>query len=583
MNNWLILAFLAVALALLPYVEWKELSDSPLVAGSGMGKEVKLPSRNTLLNQLKNENEFDILIIGGGATGAGAALEATKRGLKTALVEMDDFGAGTSSRSTKLLHGGVRYLKKAITKWDPSQLQLVKEALHERWNLFQQAPHLTNPIPILTPSYSLFDLVFSFFQLKLYDWIAYPHIHSSDYIPSGKAKTQFPQLKDEGLEGAVVYYDGQFDDARFNLAVVMSAIEKGATAVNRAQVVDMEHDNQGKVKRVVVQDRISGEKIRVGARTVVNAAGHFADEIRKLDDQNAVQILQASAGTHIVLNKDFCPRNEGLLITKTEDKRVIFLLPWHGATLAGTTDAPSNVTNNPRPTEAEIEYILNHINKYFAVQVNRRDVRSAWSGIRPLKKASDSKDTASVSREHAIYTSPSGLLTIVGGKWTTYRRMGQDIINRAVNVSSLNPTSQESGTDHIKLVGAYEYHEDASRALANMFELDQDVALHLNEAYGDQAYTIARRCLNQPHLCKRLVSNYPYIEAEVLHTVEREYALHPIDFLERRIRIALLDNEATLQALPRVIELMSSSLEWSDQRTKQMQKEAKDHLTISTK
>ncbi|KAL6069099.1 Glycerol-3-phosphate dehydrogenase [Balamuthia mandrillaris] len=639
-QKWLWIAAIFVAVGMLPYMSWKNLHDPVSKGATGTGRSLPptLPSRQALLRQLEDGQDFDLLIVGGGATGAGAALDATVRGLKVALVEMDDFAAGTSSRSTKLLHGGVRYLKKAIDRWDYSQFSLVREALHERWNLFQQAPHLTNPIPILTPIYSWSDLLPSLLQLKLYDWIAYPHIHNSYFLTSGQALQHFPQIQPEGLHGAVVYYDGQFDDARFDLALIMTAISRGAVAVNRVKAVDILHEEidvavngGGEAKGVakdrvvsgaVVEDQLTGRRFEVRAKAVINAAGHFADEIRLMDDPTGKRVLQASAGTHIVLDGRFTPPTEGLLITKTSDRRVVFLLPWHNKTLAGTTDGPCNITNNPRPKQEEIDYILRHINENFNQKVSRSDVLSAWSGIRPLKKAEEAKDTASMSREHAIYTSPSKLMTIIGGKWTTYRKMSEDIVYHAVvdvllanekvktdkNEDRLKRYEEiaQSGkenpvTEELKLVGAVEYNPDYVEGIQKdypaLFQtlLEKElggkdktflhaVAEHLNRAYGDQAWKVAEiasASASSASSSLLLLPNYPFLEAEVLHAIRNEYCVTAVDFLERRIRLALLDNAATLRALPRVVQLMAEELRWDEERRQKELEEAQEHFRIT--
>ena len=347
-------------------------------------------------------------------------MDANSRGLKVALFEKEDYSSGTSSRSTKLLHGGVsikanlkiyknckvRYLKKAMTNLDASQFFLVREALHERYLLFNQAPHLTNFIPLITPMYSWSEIIPTFIQLKLYDWIAYPHLHDSYFVSAEEASKLFPMIKKEGLKGAMIYYDGQFDDARTNLGLILTSIQRGVLSLNRFGVAELTHNSTGKLNGAIVKDELTGKTYPVRANTIINAAGHFADDIRLMDDATSTKLLQAASGIHIVLDGKFCPANEGLLIPKTKDNRVLFLLPWKGKTLAGTTDSPSPITNNPKPSEADIQYILDHINMYFQVKVSREDVLSAWSGIRPLKKATEEKDTASISREHAIYTSP---------------------------------------------------------------------------------------------------------------------------------------------------------------------------------
>jgi glycerol-3-phosphate dehydrogenase len=372
---------------------------------------------------LERDEPFDLLIIGGGASGTGAALDAVTRGLTVALVERDDLSAGTSSRSTKLIHGGVRYLEKAVKGLDRTQFALVRDALRERAVLLRNAPHLCHALPLVTPLYSTLQVPYIMTGLKMYDWLAgRENLHPSRFVNAREAKRRFPQLKAAGLRGGVIYYDGQFDDARMNVAIALSAAERGAVIVTHAEVTAVHHDG-GRIAGVTVLDRASGERAEVAARAVVNATGPYADAIRRLDDPGAEPMLSASSGVHIVLDERFAPPDTGLLIPKTEDGRVLFLLPWLGSTLVGTTDQPAPVVDDPEATEEEIEYILRHLGRYFDLPVARADVKAAWSGLRPLVADPKAADTARLSRDHVVHVSGSGLVTIAGGKWTTYRRM----------------------------------------------------------------------------------------------------------------------------------------------------------------
>eukprot|EP01104_Vermistella_antarctica_P002353 TRINITY_DN1261_c0_g1_i2.p1 TRINITY_DN1261_c0_g1~~TRINITY_DN1261_c0_g1_i2.p1 ORF type:complete len:515 (+),score=149.04 TRINITY_DN1261_c0_g1_i2:205-1749(+) len=509
---------------------------------------------------------------------------------------------------------------------DYSQYSLVKEALHERHTMFMQAPHLTNSIPILTPIYDWLQLPLQYLELKLYDIIAYPHIHNSYLIMADEATGRFPVLEKEGLKGAIVYYDGQFDDARFNLAVVLTATAHGASVSNYLKATNLMHNSDGKANGVRVQDAETGREFNIRGKVVVNAAGHFADHVRMMDSDDSTPVLQASRGTHIALDASLIPFDTGLLIPRTEDGRVLFLLPWHGATIAGTTDKPCEVTNNPRPSEEEIEYILRHVNRYFGLEKNltRADVLSAWSGIRPLKRANDSKDTASVSREHAVYTSQSGMMTVVGGKWTTYRRMAVDVVNKIedfhVALAPSNPppaTAVENDdadddddekddlrwfhTFEMKLHGAHNWNPQHGAALADEYEIPTDVARYLNLAYGDLAHLVGiiaqapipttapvgddEESQDKPvaitSLKDRLADGYPYIAAEVIYAVEKEYARTPIDFLERRMRLSLVNNDAAVSALDTVVELFGRKLGWDSEKKAAETEKARTFFTIS--
>jgi len=535
-------------------------------------KKIKPPqSRELLLGTLKSDH-FDVLIIGGGATGAGAALDAASRGLNVALIEAQDFSSGTSSRSTKLVHGGVRYLENAVKKLDLQEYELVRDALKERRRFLDNAPHLTNALPILTPVYGWFEAFYFWIGLKLYDLVAQnASLGKSEFIAREEAIKRFPQLKTKGLKGAVVYYDGQFDDARMNVSIILSALEKGAVAINyvKAEGLIKEKDL---VTGVLIKDMLSGQSWPVKARIVINATGPFADNIRQMDNPEAKSIMVPSQGSHILLPERFSPPHDGLIIPKTKDGRVLFLLPWMNKTLAGTTDHMEKITDAPRATNDEVEYILEHLRLYFAIPVKREDILATWSGLRPLAKPQHmSKETASISRDHLIEVSPSKLITIVGGKWTTYRKMAEDVINTAVKVGDLKPV-HESSTQDLKLVGARNYTESLASELIKQKQLEPDIATHLAHAYGDQAPMVIALWDRDPKLATRLVSNYPYVAAEVIYALRNEYAHHATDILARRMRLAFLDNQAARSALPQVIELMAHENHW-DERRKQAELE----------
>lgn len=380
-----------------------------------------LPSRVAQLTSLKDTKEFDVLVIGGGATGAGVALDAVSRGLKTALVEQDDFSSGTSSRSTKLIHGGVRYLQKAIMHLDYDQYHMVKEALYERANLLFIAPHLSNPLPIMLPVYQWWQVPYYWFGIKMYDIVAGKKlVKPSYYLSKTKALELFPMLKKSKLCGALVYYDGQHNDARMNIAIALTAARMGATIANHVEVTQLikKTDSEGKsvICGAVVKDKMTGSEFEVRAKSVVNATGPFTDTIRQLDNPKTPKICQPSAGVHIVLPDYYSPDKMGLLDPSTSDGRVIFFLPWEGATIAGTTDRPCKVTHHPAPMEEDIQFILSEVRHYLTsdIEVRRGDVLSAWAGIRPLVLDPNKSSTESIARNHIIHVSESKLVTIAG-------------------------------------------------------------------------------------------------------------------------------------------------------------------------
>ncbi|XP_029936217.1 glycerol-3-phosphate dehydrogenase, mitochondrial isoform X1 [Myripristis murdjan] len=547
----------------------------------------ELPSRQAQLVALRSTQEFDVLIVGGGATGSGCALDAVTRKLKTALVERDDFSSGTSSRSTKLIHGGVRYLQKAIMKLDYEQYRMVKEALRERSNLLAIAPHLSAPLPIMLPVYKWWQLPYYWAGIKIYDLVAGGQCLKSSYVLSkNKALELFPMLKKDKLVGAIVYYDGQHNDARMNLAIALTAARYGAAIANYTEVVHLlkRADPQTGKERVCgahCRDVITGQEFDVRAKCVINATGPFTDALRKMDDQKNPNICQPSAGVHIVIPGYYSPDNMGLLDPATSDGRVIFFLPWERMTIAGTTDTPTEITQHPIPVEEDINFILTEVRNYLSpdVEVRRGDVLAAWSGIRPLVTDPNSKDTQSICRNHIVSISDSGLVTIAGGKWTTYRSMAEHTLDAAVKAHGL--TADSSRTVGLMLEGAKDWSPTMYIRLVQDYGLEVEVAQHLASTYGGRAYEVAKIAhvtgKRWPIVGKRLVSEFPYIESEVLYAV-KEYACTAIDVVARRTRLGFLNVQAAEEALPRIVELMARELKWSDQKKKEELAAAKRFL-----
>jgi glycerol-3-phosphate dehydrogenase len=545
-------------------------------------------------SQKKEDQAYDLLVIGGGATGAGIALDAATRGLKVALVERDDFASGTSSRSTKLVHGGVRYLEKAVWNLDYDQYELVKEALRERSNFLHAAPHLTSWLPVMLPLKHWWQLPYFFAGTKCYDLLAGSEANpSSYYMPRRKAIEAFPMLK-KNLVGALVYYDGQQNDSRMNVLLALTAALYGATTVNHLEVIKLERDAQGRLCGARVRDLVHNDndstnepqEFIVRAKGIINATGPFADAIQQMDEPRARDIISPSSGVHITLPAHFAPQNMGLLDPSTSDGRVLFMLPWQGTTLAGTTDAPCQISNDPQATERDIDWILKEVRKHLAPEVSleRRDVLAAWSGIRPLVRDPDAKNTESLVRSHLVSVSKSGLLTCAGGKWTTYRQMAEDAVDKAIEVFNLSPKALEkipniSGlpyihepvtltgtcqTQQLRLIGAHGYSPTLHINLIQRFNLDPDIATHLATSYGDRAWEVAS--LAPGNINTRLSPQYPLIEAEIRYAVSREYAQTAVDVLARRTRLSFMDAQAALEALPSVIEVMGRELRWSKDR-----------------
>jgi glycerol-3-phosphate dehydrogenase len=506
-------------------------------------------SRNAQINRLKKEY-FDVLVIGGGATGSGIVLDAALRGYKAALVERGDFSSQTSSHSTKLLHGGVRYLERAFKKLDFDQFRLVKSSLKERAEVMKLAPHLSRPLPIVIPVQSWFQAAYYWAGIKAYDFLSGKHqIGKSRFISKPAVEKYFPKMHIDGLKGGILYFDGQFDDARLNISIVLTALFYGASTANYVKVVDLHHQD-GRLCSVQVQDQLSEDSWEVKSKVVVNATGPFADEVRLLDNLSIKPRLIGSIGSHLVLDDSFAPVQAGLLIPKTADGRVLFVLPWQGKTLVGTTDIPSPIQYNPKPTEAEEEYLLEHLEKYLGFRVQTQAIQARWAGIRPLISEEGEHKSAQLSREYVIEKSHSGMYSILGGKWTSYRKMGEELLNRIESDGELIP-AHSCQTHTTPLVGGEPPWEGWQEALK---DYDQDIQDHLYQAYGTRSVDIVNLA-RERKLKSRLHPNYPYVEAEVVWAVEKEMAMTPEDILSRRLRLMMLDQKAGSEVFPRVVEL----------------------------
>lgn len=555
----------------------------------------EVPPRAAQLARLKKEH-FDVLVIGAGATGSGCALDAATRGLNTAVVDAADFAAGTSGRSTKLIHGGIRYLETAFMKFDYAAFKLVFEALEERSFFLSAAPYMNRPLPIMIPIYNWWEVPYMWAGAKMYDVVAGSKrfVPSSYYINAEEAMFQFPMLRKEGLKGAVVYYDGQMNDTRMNVSLALTASQNGAAVCNYVKVEHLLKDAAGKVRGAHVKDTLTGEEWDVTASAVVNATGPFTDGIRLMDDPTKEKIVVPAAGVHTVLPDHFSPNRMGLIVPKTTDGRVLFFLPWENGTLAGTTDSESEITMLPSPTKQEVDFIIDEANRYLSQEVTRADVKSAWSGIRPLVKDPRHNDgtTSKISREHVVEVSDSHLVTIAGGKWTTYRRMAQDAIDALVAaVPEVQRKAAPCKTRDVGIIGADRIGEVCNKkfdtitvTLRESYHLDKDISEHLMRNYGTRALQIAeieregfldRKPSDHP---RRLHPKYPYLEAEVVFAVRQEYAEKATDVIGRRMRLAFIDSAATAQLVPRVVSMMGDLHGWSKTRREQETNECLEYL-----
>lgn len=502
--------------------------------------------RHEILQTITQTPEWDIVVIGGGATGLGIAVDAASRGFKTLLLEAHDFAKGTSSKATKLVHGGVRYLAQG-------NISLVFEALHERGRLRKNAPHLVRVMPHVVPAYNLIDLPFYGSGLLLYSVLAGRLGFGFSRIISGKeAVSLAPTLNQHNLKGGIVYYDGQFDDARLAITLMRTAFKHGATLINHMPVTGFVHQNE-RIVAVTAQDNESGTSHTIRAKAFVNATGVFVDDVRKLDNADSKPLLARSQGIHIVVDRSFLPGDHAVMIPKTADGRVLFALPWHDCVVIGTTDTPVADANiEPRPLAEEIEFVLSHTEKYLTRRPQPHEVLSVFAGLRPLVKAGgDSGNTKALSRDHTILFAESGLMTITGGKWTTYRHMAEDAVNQLSTHAHLD--YRPCITHQLRLHG-YSTERDSD----NM------------QVYGSDAHAVRALAQENPSLSDVLHPDLPYTGAEVIWAVRNELARTVEDVLARRTRAILLNAHASMEAAPRVAELMAQELgrdsQWIDQQ-----------------
>jgi glycerol-3-phosphate dehydrogenase len=484
---------------------------------------------------------WDLLIIGGGATGVGIAVDAAARGYGVLLLEQSDFGKGTSSRSTKLIHGGVRYLQQG-------NISLVMEALKERGILRLNAPHLVHDRAFVVPNYDWWETPFYGIGMKVYDLLAGKYGFGQSKILSLKDTLErIPTLKREGLRGGVIYYDGQFDDSRLLINLVRTAREQGAALVNYAQVTSFEKDSGGFITGATFLDIESGREHTVRAKVTINATGPFTDDVRQLDDPEVARMIAPSQGVHLVFDRSFLPGNSAIMVPHTKDGRVMFAIPWHGHTVVGTTDTPIEESSlEPSPMEEEIDFILDTASQYLAKEPSRDDILSVFTGIRPLAKAGEGISTATLSREHTVHIASSGLLSITGGKWTTYRSMAEDCVDQAATLAALE--SRPCATKELRIHGYYQNPEEFG-----------DLGV-----YGADAPAIDELISSAGPLGERLHPALPIRAGEVLWAVRYEMARTVDDFLARRTRALFLNAAAARQMAPRVAELMATELGRND-------------------
>jgi glycerol-3-phosphate dehydrogenase len=505
-------------------------------------------NRRDLLARLAEGEPWDLLVIGGGATGLGTAVEAAARGYRTLLAEGHDFAKGTSSRSTKLVHGGVRYLRQG-------NVGLVFEALRERGRLLANAPHLVHNLSFVVPRYDWWEGPFYGGGLKLYDLLAGRlGFGPSRLLSRAETLSHLPTVERAGLRGGVIYHDGQFDDARLAVTLARTCFDLGGVPINYLRAAELTKEN-GRVTGALLRDEESGAVYPVTARAVVNATGVFADAVRRLDDPGAAALVAPSQGVHLVLHRRFLPGDSAIMVPHTDDGRVLFAVPWHGRVVLGTTDTPlapgpEGPPLEPRALPEEIEFLLAHAGRYLASRPVRGDVLAVFAGLRPLVRevqatghaahAANAADTAALARDHTVVISPSGLVTVTGGKWTTYRRMGEDTVDQAELVAGL--AKRPSKTAVLPLHGCRQGMDPGEPW----------------SVYGSDAAALRALVDERPGLGAPLHLRLPYSGAEVVWAVREEMARTVEDVLARRTRALLLDARASLEAAPAVARLMAA-------------------------
>ena len=531
-------------------------------------------NREVALTKLRSKQDpFDILIIGGGATGLGCAVDAASRGHTVALIEQADFAKGTSSRSTKLVHGGVRYLKQG-------NIALVLEALKERGRLCLNAPHLVTHQSFIVPIYKWWDGPFYGIGLKVYDMLAGKlGLKPSKQLSKEETLEHIPTLKTDGLQGGVIYYDGQFDDSRLAINLAQTVFDHDGIAVNYVQATGFVKGN-GLIQAVTCEDIESGHTFSIRAKTIINATGVFTDSVRRMDNPDTHKMIAASQGVHLVLPKEFVPKEAAIMVPQTTDGRVLFAVPWHDHVIVGTTDTPvESIDLEPVALEEEIEFILKNAAQYLAKDPSRSDVQSVFAGLRPLVQSNGGDDTSEISRDHTIVISDSGLLTITGGKWTTYRQMAEDVINQAETLGGLD--SKPCLTVELKVHGAGRDALPQASAAEMNGRLEATIPTHFS-LYGYDSTRIQDIIHADSSLAERIHPSLPYTHAEALWSIRHEMPRRVEDILARRTRMLFLNAQAAHDSAALIAQMLADKLghspEWATNEAEAFRKLAQGYL-----
>ena len=511
---------------------------------------------------------FDVCVIGGGATGAGCALDAQLRGLSTVVLDAGDFAGATSSAATKIIHGGVRYLEEAIKDVDPKEYHVVVRALHERVRMLDNAPHLTRKLEFIVPSFDWLNVAYLDIGLKIYDWLAgTARISPSKFLSREETLTRMPQLKRDGLIGSVVYADGQFDDARYNLALVQSFGKEGGCALNYARVTEFRRDSKGRLSGVVAKDQISGGSFEVQARIFVNATGPVSDSIRLMATPRVPKRMRLSKGSHILMPLELFPSQEAMLVPKTDDGRVLFAVPWYGRLLVGTTEQEVAPGDELFVSREDIAFMLGQLNKYLERPATPADIVSGFAGARPLVSVGENESTQKLARDDVIeIDSASGLISIMGGKWTTHRAMAEDTINAVQK--ALRVAVTECPTRSHVLHGGEGFTEDLWEEIVRTFPVSKATAQHLTGKFGAAAWNVLELTRENAKLSEPIIPGSAPIQAEVVYCVREELAATIEDVLARRTGIQFYSWREAIQAAPVVGSLLAEELKWSNAEAK---------------
>jgi glycerol-3-phosphate dehydrogenase len=529
------------------------------------GRDMKC--RQTVVQGIAGKS-FDVCVIGGGVVGAACALDARLRGLTVALIEAGDFAGATSSSATKIIHGGVRYLEEAIKDVDPKEYHVVVRALHERVRMLDNAPHLTRKLEFLVPSYNWLNVAYLDIGLKIYDWLAgSARISPSKFVDREDTLKLMPGLKQEGLIGAVEYADGQFDDSRYNLALVETFDRNGGFALNYARVTSLNKDSAGKLSGAQVTDQLSKQSFSINAKVVVNATGPAADSVRRMAAPTIPHRMRLSKGAHVLFPMELFPTEPAMLIPKTDDGRVLFVVPWRGRLLVGTTETEVQPGDELYVTSGDVDFILGQLNKYLETPVTPNQIVAGFAGARPLVSSGEDESTKKIARDDVIEIEPaSGLISIMGGKWTTHRAMAEDTINAVEK--SLGKTPSECLTHHHVLYGSEGWSHDYWQELVKNYGVAPDVAHHLSAKFGVAAAGILNLAKADPVLGERIVYDHPMIRAEVVYAVREELAATIEDVLARRLGVQFYSWRTAREAGPAVGAILGAELAWSPEQTK---------------